>query len=80
MLADEDTTSVLAFAPMARASAESQLMTPLVEISIEPALESKFQPHIYKVVLVAVGVMAEMLMPPPVVAIEASVNGLLASL
>ena len=74
MFAEEDSTSVLVLDPRARASEEFQLMTALVEMSIEPARDSKFQPHTYIVVLVAVGVVAEILIPPPVVARDARVN------
>ena len=80
MLAEDDSTSELALEPKERASLVFQLITALDEMSMAPTRDSRFQPYINKVVLVAVGVVAEMLIPPPVVAIDASVNGLLASL
>ncbi len=80
MFADEETTSLLALAPRFLASEVNQLASAFVVISIDPARESMCQPHMYMLVWVALGAVAEMLIPPPVVAIEAISNAVFASL
>ena len=52
------------------ALAERQFAWPLAVMFISPARDRKFPPNMYSEVLVAEPAVAEMLIPPPVVASE----------